>query len=646
MARSADVLVYDIENYPNCFAITLKRLKDDTIIQSWVHEERGVGGTSLSEIVDLFDNEYRFFAGYNSFHFDDQVMVYILVNRKELLPLAEGDHVQRRDFTRKVNNFANRIINRDFDYKEERPYKYHKYFRSLDLMKINRLYKGLKQVAVNLKWPLILDLPIKPNTDVHYEDLEKLLEYNINDVLITERLFEESKGEIQLRADVGQLYKVDLMNEDRSGMANRLLESFYEKETGLPKYTFKKYRTLRDDINLKACISGRVSFNRPELQYFLKGLQNTTLDPTRDKFSTRVRIGSTDYDIALGGIHSARKPEIFETTDNHIIKDCDVASYYPWLILTMGVVPQHLGPRFLKLYQRIVDERMATKKESKKFDKDTPQYQRLNLKQEALKIVVNSAYGKYGDENYWLYDPLAMYRVTLTGQMFLLMLIERLEDAGIEVIYANTDGITARVPKELVATYYGICTRWQAYTQLILEYADYKKFVVRDVNNYIAEDVGGYVKMKGEFDTERWKDLVKSFQHPVISLALKRYFLEGIPVTETINEHKDPLDFCMSQNIGGKFEAWTEGLKGRKPAQKTNRYVVSRNGVALFKEDYVGTGPSRFRISQKRIVAQPVTLVNDYVEGMPVPIDKAWYCEVAQKEVLRFGDRTQGSLFD
>ncbi|TLM55604.1 hypothetical protein FEC31_19225 [Acinetobacter baumannii] len=40
-----------------------------------------------------------------------------------------------------------------------------------------------------------------------------------------------------------------------------------------------------------------------------------------------------------------------------------------------------------------------------------------SLAAEALKIVINAIYGKYGYENYWLYDRLAQMRVTINGQL-------------------------------------------------------------------------------------------------------------------------------------------------------------------------------------------------------------------------------------
>jgi hypothetical protein len=640
----ADLYVYDIENYPNCFAITLKRPGDDEIIQTWVHETEGVGGTPLGEVLDLFDNPTRYFAGYNSFHFDDQVMAFLLEHRgrlEKLIDPAWADALERRAFCEEVNEFAGRIIHGRRDKREEYKYKYHDRFLPLDLMRTNRLFKGLKQVAINLRWPKIQDLPIPPGTEVRASELKTLLDYNINDVLMTEALYEESRPEIQLRANVGRMFKVHLINEDRSGMANKLLEKFYAEETGLSPRTFKQFRTSRESIRISECIAKKVSFETPHLQEFLARIKDVVVT-LPGKFETQVQVGRTIYDIKLGGIHSRRPSEIFESTDAETIEDCDVTSYYPMTILNLKIAPAHLGALFLSLYKRIVDRRVHVKDQRKAHAKGSREYKVLDLEQEALKIVVNSAFGKYGDEKYWLYDPLAMYRVTLSGQMFLLMLIERLESVGIEVVYANTDGITARVPKALKSEYDRICSEWSEETGFDLEYQTYRRFIVRDVNNYVAQTTSGDVKMKGSFDTKRWKDLSKAFLHPVVPKAVCDYFLCGTPVKDTIRSHDDPLDFAMSQNLGSDFKPYALRVDGEghhiERLQKTNRYVITTRGVALYKENGSGRKTS--------LAPRPVTIINDYDSANPPTPDYRWYEEQALSEVLRFGRQEQGSLFE
>lgn len=54
-----------------------------------------------------------------------------------------------------------------------------------------------------------------------------------------------------------------------------------------------------------------------------------------------------------------------------------------------------------------------------------------------------------------------MYQVTINGQLFLLMLIEKLELAGIHVISANTDGIVSIIPNDKFELYCNLCHEWE-----------------------------------------------------------------------------------------------------------------------------------------------------------------------------------------
>src|SRR5205823_3617569 len=112
----------------------------------------------------------------------------------------------------------------------------------------------------------------------------------------------------------------------------------------------------------------------------------------------------------------------YRATDTVSIVDRDVASYYPRIITTLGLYPQSMGPAFLEAYNKIIDVRLHAKK-NKIFSRD-----------KGLKIVINGTSGKFSD--YWsaLYAPDLTIQVTVTGQLALLMLIEMMELAGIDVI--------------------------------------------------------------------------------------------------------------------------------------------------------------------------------------------------------------------
>ena len=137
------------------------------------------------------------------------------------------------------------------------------------------------------------------------------------------------------------------------------------------------------------------------------------------------------------------------------------------------------------MYQSIVDRRVEAKNAGRKADSDS------------LKIIVNSTYGKTGNQYSALYAPNLTVGITLTGQLALLTLIEKFEAKGLGVISANTDGVTVRIKRKDEALFTQLCSDWESDTGFNLERADYKLFAQRDVNCYIAVTTEGYVKAKG-----------------------------------------------------------------------------------------------------------------------------------------------------
>jgi hypothetical protein len=166
---------------------------------------------------------------------------------------------------------------------------------------------------------------------------------------------------------------------------------------------------------------------------------------TLDKFGiiglnelTKLFINGTKYIIAKGGLHSKDDPKIYDIQDkpNTIMRDADVVSYYPNIILNLRVHPKHLvAHAFLGIVKFIMDSRIRAKHEYSKVEDPTLSAQ-LKKKAEIYKIAINRIYGAFKDSFDFEYDPECTYKTTINGQLYLLMLIEELELNGIHVISA------------------------------------------------------------------------------------------------------------------------------------------------------------------------------------------------------------------
>jgi len=597
---------YDLEVFRNLFTATFINVADES--------EKYVFYTGLDKIdysdIKEFLNQEMTLVGFNNHSFDDPILRFIMSYSGEKLTLE-------------LYNLTGKLL--DENYRNDKVILNLRYprnkidsWKSIDLMRIlafDKLGISLKQTGINLKWYKIQDIPIDPSSTVSQNQLQSVLDYNLNDVLITKRLYEEITPIRELRVDLSKIYSIDLTSASDSRMANMILENIYANELKMDIRTVRTMRTLRDKVLLGDCIAKFVKFESPQLQEMLKDFSlDYVYNYTDYRYKKVVYYANCIFTLGVGGLHTEDTPGVFTTDENYLIQDMDVASYYPNLIINNNFYPEHLGPQFIQVLKRITAERLQAKKDKNR------------VKADGLKITVNSIFGKMGSEHFWLYDPKAFLSTTVSGQMGLLMLVESMYLNGIEVISCNTDGVVCRIDRNLLDKYYEIAHAWEKATNLELEFTPYKKYVRRDVNSYITEKEDGDTKEKGAFLKE--VDLKKSYRMPIVAKALHAYFINNIPVRKTIEDCKDIMEFCISQKSGKNFTIELHTGRNVEHLQKTNRFFIStKGGILLKKADN----------TNKRIVfhvGKQVRVINDYDSSLPFDsyhVDLSFY----EKEVMK-----------
>lgn len=553
------IWIYDIEVFSNFFTVLF--LNPDT------GEERRFtiynNINDLDSLVSFINDHNKWLVGYNSFYFDNQVLQFMYKSHSRFTFSTVSV------ITKEIYNYSMRLIQSN-----DNKVSYNLPFRYIDLMKLAGLQKSLKLVGTILNWHKLQDLPYSVDKEISKEEVGIVYDYNRNDVLITKELYFFLLDEIKLRFEIYKQFGVEVFTESRSGTANRLLEKYYEEYTGIPKSVFKNERTPRKFFKFSSVIFNNVSFETNELDKEFEEIRDKSYYENLPFFKKVIKFRNKSYKLGIGGIHSIDEGLKIKSDKDVEIIDADVTSMYPSIIISYGIKPAHLNKAFLEIYSNFLRRRIKAKEEE-----DV-------ITSEALKIVLNSVYGKMRNENHWLYDPFAAMQVTLNGQLFILMLIEKLELNGIQVISANTDGVTSIVPKEKKQIFKNICEEWSKKVRLNLEYTKYKEYIRKDVNNYIAIKDNGNIKTKGIFNKK--KDIIKGLDKPIIAIAVSKYFLEGIPVEETIKNHDSIYDFCISKKIKNTFKNKIRYIKDNKIVeeyiQDSVRYYVSNTGVSLVKE--------------------------------------------------------------
>jgi len=614
--------VYDIEVFPNFFSVIFVDIKSDEKKTFVIYKTR-----NDLEKLKLFLKNKILLIGYNNIYYDGAILHYLLENT-----ILDTDELLESLFY-----ISNKVISDEsrFDRsltelrKENSDYG----FYQLDLMKIlafDKMGISLKQTSINLKWHKVQDLPLPYNHYVKPEEINLVLDYNLNDVLITFELYKKILPQIELREDLSQLFNVDLLNASDSKMANILLEEIYSKESNIDISTIRNLRTKRNQFMLKDCFANDIYFETNILKKLKIEIENILVRKENNyKYSKKtVEFAGCRYELGVGGLHSVDEPGYFVADDKYRIVDLDFSSFYPSIMIKNKFKPEHLGDEFINILEKITKERLEAK------------HSNDNIKAAALKITINSIYGKLGSNTFWLEDPKAMISVTISGQMYLLMLIEKLILNGIPTISANTDGIVCKVPWELNDKLLCLAKEFENQTGFEIEFTDYSLYVRSDVNNYFTKKLDGKTKEKGRYSKEI--DIKKGYNSPIIKIAMYEYFMNNTNVLETYKNSTDILDFCYSQKIGKDFQLEFHKNDNIEILQKNNRFFISTDGGKLIKRRLSNDSTIGLNVSQL------TTILNDYDKNKNINdynIDYDYYVFEAYKYITPI-EKSKNNIFD
>lgn len=575
--------IYDLETYKNLFCGVFNNQGVETTF------EISARRNDYEALCDFYTPEnIKFAIGFNNVRFDAQVMQYLINNR------AEFSKKQGSEITQLIYDFVQEIIRRS-DNNEFLPYsEWNMTVAQIDLFLINHYNNknkmtSLKWIEFSINHPKVQDLPYKFDRPLHSSTFDEVIEYCKNDVMATRHFAEEMMDLIKLRISQDKQYpELRLRNKSDSSVGETLFLHFMSESMGVKKKDLKQMRTHRAPLYVKDIILPYINFKTPQFQGILDWY-NASMTGGLEK---SVMFGGIEFVFAEGGIHASWENRIFEADDEYDILDIDVTSFYPNLAIENDFRPEHLGDAFSSVYKRLFLERAK--------------YPKGSVENQSYKIILNGAYGKFGDMHSFLFDKKVMNQICINGQLLIAMLCERLSFIdSVEIIQANTDGVTIRVKKIKRGEVQDTCNRWEKLTKLKLEYAEYKKMVINNVNNYMAQYMDGKVKDKGAAYIVN-PEHHKNKSQRIVQIALRKYFFEGVPIRETIENHlttKDKgmewdekkkkfavpfhgiYDFCI-----GKKVKWNQKfviLKGMDEidiGQKVIRYFITKEKATMMKK--------------------------------------------------------------
>ena len=539
------IIIYDIEVFAYDFVICAKDLFTG---QKW-------------EIVNDLDGARKWYletrdslyTGYNSASYDNNVM---------------RGYMQGKD----AYQLSQAIINSD-----DRGLVYKLYNTSKTPILGADVYHAHKGFSLK-EHEGFMGLEIK-ETDVDFDNPDKLTEeelrleidYCWKDVDATELQFYNMIDPILAKAFICAMFGLDKrsFNQTEANLVAELMGAERPSE-------------VRDDLVVPFDLPDNLHIETPEILQMFTGhefelnkkgkpiAKGTYVDP------------DTEYKMKFGagGIHGAVPQHI------HIGRflQVDAASLYPNIYILFDVLSRNVPEENKHLIRELLEKRIEAKYTDEEFTVVNGVNVPMAVLVDGVKRPVNSLFGATGAEFNGLYDPRYQFLTCVIGQCVFSDFYEGIKD-HVEMIQTNTDAHTfvpnsdedERIVDEYVA---GLTER----TGLKFDKDEFIAIYQKDVNNYIAIDAKGKIKMKGAVS------MTNGLKHSkaIVSNAFLNYVVSGVDYNEYIVECDDLRQFQMITKTGWQFDktVYVDADGVEHEAQKVNRVFATKDpsrAVQLYK---------------------------------------------------------------
>lgn len=608
-------IVWDLETYPNVFTMAVEHahapLRFCFEVSPWRDDSR-----EIVAFVQLVNDLGGRLVGFNSLGFDYPVLHHLLrmgkgdagvLYQKAMAIIGSQDDAEGDRWLHSVKP-TDRIV------------------PQVDLYKIHHFDNksratGLKALEFNLRMGDVSDLPFPVGTMLTQEQVAVLKHYNAHDVTATKQFYHQTLEMIRFREELCIKYPdKDWINFNDTKIGKEYFTLRLE-QAGVQCYEYgpngrQPRQTKRPSIALRDAILPWIAFERPEFQRVLDWLREQTITETRGVFKDLVAtVNGLDVVFGLGGIHGSVENEILHSDDEMVIMDIDVESYYPSTAIAQRFRPEHFPESFCDIYADLKEQRKAHKKGS--------------AENAMLKLALNGVYGDSNNQFSVFYDPLMTMRITLNGQLLLCLLSENLlKIDGLRVIQMNTDGMTVRLPRRAMDQMRQIVQWWEGITKLKMEYVEYRRMFIRDVNSYIAEKVNGDVKRKGAYEWDReWH---QDHSALVVPKVAEQVLLHGAPIRQTVEQWSDLYDFMLRVKVPRTSYLMGERGNEQERLPNTTRYIITRDGVRLFK----WMPPLKGKADWRKIGVESgwnVTVCNDAGRAVREAVEHDYYIREIEK---------------
>lgn len=589
------IIIFDFEVFKNDTLLGTARMKDGGSLEYYQTWD-------LNEIKDFYNSHTSsLWVGHNN-EFYDNIILQAILNDNNVYETSES----------LVENEGKRSPKLDID------------LNYLDLMKmIDEMY-SLKMTEAAFGND-ISETEVDFDLDRSLTKEEKLLteSYNRDDLNQTYNNFLKLQSDIQTRVDLLSEFNLPIkcINYTKGRLGAICLGA--KKIWGIEK--MKVDPILYPDLRLN---------NQELMEYYKNEKYLTTERIDIDICGGHIRGGS-------GGMHAAQ-PKYHAEKGLYF----DVSGFYNLIMINKGLLPRGLGEEGKKTYERLYHLQLELKKKDPR-------------KRAVYKLILLAVFGaqmnKYSD----FYDPYHGNLIMITGQLYLIDLLEKLENK-VELIQANTDGIIVKVldnssRDEVVS----IVEEWEGRTGFTIKKVDITDIWQRDVNCYMYRQ-DGVLHVVGENAVyENWEDVFsrktwKCKEPIIIAYCVVDFLMNGVLPEDTVKKYKDK--YRMFQYIAKKgsyksmesIRTYSNGEEEIIPRQKVNRVFASNSKEyreMIYKTKVYTKATKKNKIgdiSRSKVGSLPDNIfvynedINNPKDNLEEMIDYDWYVLRGYEKICTF----------
>lgn len=426
------------------------------------------------------------------------------------------------------------------------------------------------------------------------EEKELNITYCKNDVLATEKRFEQNIGMLLAKATIALMFdmdKTDLM-QTNANLTAKLLGA--TKQEVRPDLTDPLELDERLQINTKEIAEAYLNH---EFNLNDKGKLNVSLEYTTEDGYEMV--------FGSGGVHGAVPSFI------HIglFPMRDWGSLYPNTMEQFNLLSRNIPADKKHRYGDLLKQRMEAKYSGEETAVIKGVEVPTNVMINGIKLPLNTKFGASGAEFNGLYDPRNQFLVCATGQLIMTNMYELIKGKA-KFIQSNTDA-HAYIPNS-EADDKAIDEALDAFADkigLTLDKDMFREIWQKDVNSYIGVQPNGKVKVKGAIGLTGGMKVSKA----IVSNAFINYLVAGKDYKEFINECNEIRQFQIIAKTGWSYDKTiTRDIEGNETnAQKVNRvYAVKDKTKAV----------ELFKVKEGQLVdieADEIRGTTSYTKGLP-----------------------------